>query len=224
MDALTSPVRGVAAAGGQALRAATGALAALRPAGKPLHPAGSVTTGVLHRLGPEVHSGAAWLDEPGQDEVLVRQSRAVGLPGPAPDVWGLALRVPVPGGGHGDLLFATTGRGRLTRFLLTAGRTPCSRPSTTLLPYRTPVGPVVLSAEHHDERTVTLSWARGLGDWTPFATLQLPVEPTRADDEPISFDPVRNPLPGLEVYDWVRRLREPSYLTARRSRHATPLR
>jgi hypothetical protein len=34
----------------------------------------------------------------------------------------------------------------------------------------------------------------------------------------VSFDPVRNVLPGLAPYDWVRRLREPAYLTARRSR------
>ena len=218
MTFLTSSVRGAAAAGGQALRAATGAIATLRPADKPLHPAGAVTTGVLRRLGPDVGSGAAWLDEPGEDEVLVRQSRAVGLPAPAPDIFGLALRVPVPGDGYGDLLFATTGRGRVTRFVLTAGRTPYSRPMTTLLPYRTPAGPVLLSAEHHGERTLTLAWATGRGDWTTFATLQLPAHPTRADDEPVSFDPVRHPLPGLEVYDWVRRLREPSYLTARRSR------
>ena len=34
----------------------------------------------------------------------------------------------------------------------------------------------------------------------------------------MSFDPVRNVLPGLEIYPWVRRLREPSYATARDSR------
>jgi hypothetical protein len=48
----------------------------------------------------------------------VRQSRAVGLPSPAPDIFGLAVRVPTEGGRHGDLLFATTGLGRITRFTL----------------------------------------------------------------------------------------------------------
>ena len=38
----------------------------------------------------------------------------------------------------------------------------------------------------------------------------------------VSFDPVRNTIPGLEVSDWVRRLREPSYRTARLSRADEP--
>jgi hypothetical protein len=150
--------------------------------------------------------------------VLVRLSRAIGLPAPSPDIFGLALRVPVPGGRHGDLLFATTGLGRLTRFTLTAGRRPESRPMTTLLPYRTPGGPVVLSAVHRDHSTVVLSWARGTGGWQAFGRLDLGSSPQVHDDEPVSFDPLLNNVPGLENYPWVTRLREPSYLTARRSR------
>ena len=34
----------------------------------------------------------------------------------------------------------------------------------------------------------------------------------------LSFEPARNVLPGLEVYEWVRRLRQPAYTTARASR------
>jgi len=67
-------------------------------------------------------TGAAWLDDAGEDDVVVRLSRAVGLPPPAPDVFGLALRVPTAGGRYGDLLFASTGLGRLTRFTLTPAR------------------------------------------------------------------------------------------------------
>src|SRR5215213_4007099 len=63
---LTFVTRGAAAAGGQALRAATVTLAAARPADKPLHPDGSVVGGVLQRFG-SVHTGAAWLDEAGED-------------------------------------------------------------------------------------------------------------------------------------------------------------
>ena len=91
--------------------------------------------------------------------MLVRQSRAVGLPYPAPDVFGLAVRVPTEDGRLGDLLFASTGLGRLTRFTLTAAVTPYGRPLSTLLPYRTPAGAVVLSAVFKDPRTVTLAWA-----------------------------------------------------------------
>jgi hypothetical protein len=222
MSALDSAARTASSAGGQILRAVTGLIAA-RPAAKPLHPDGSVVRGTLHRPGGgrpggERGTGAAWLDGSGDDEVLVRQSRAVGLPSPAPDVFGLALRVPTGGGRHGDLLFASTGLGRLTRFTLTAARSPYRRPLTTLLPYRTPAGPVVLSAVFRDETTVELSWAVRTGAWHPFAELRLQQEAVGEADADLSFDPVSNTLPGLATYDWVRRLREPAYLTARRSR------
>jgi hypothetical protein len=174
--------------------------------------------GSLHRFGAVQGSGAEWLDHAGDDQVLVRQSRAVGLPLFAPDIFGLAVRVPTGAGRHGDLLFATTGLGRLTRFTLTAASSPYGRPMTTLLPYRAPAGPLLLSAVFRDERTVSLAWALRAGTWHRFAELTLDESPVDEPDAPVSFDPLRHVLPGLENYGWVRRLREPSYATARRSR------
>jgi hypothetical protein len=211
-------------AAGQVIGAATTAIGALRPAEKPLHPRGSVVPAVLERFGTDggpgsnERSGAAWLDEPGRDEVLVRRSRSAGLPAPAPDVLGLSLRVPTTGGSYGDLLFATTGTGPLTRFLLRPAWAPYGRGMTTLLPYRTPTGPVLLGAVQSDPVTVDLVWARATGSWWRFATVRLAEHLEAAEDASMSFDPVHNTLPGLEVYDWVRRLREPSYRAARRSR------
>jgi hypothetical protein len=219
MDLVSTAARGAASAGGQALRAATSALAAARPAAKPLHPEGSVVTGTLQRFGSAPRTGIAWLDEPGTDDVLARQSRAVGLPAPAPDVFGLALRVTVEPGRYGDVLLATTGLGRLTRFTLTPARTPYTRPMTTLLPYRTVAGPVVLAGVHRDDATVELSYAVLAGPWRAFARVRLDTDrPDAEPDAPVSFDPLLNTLPGLDNYPWVRRLREPSYLTARQSR------
>ena len=218
MDVVGSTIRAASSTGGQVLRAATG-LVAVRPADKPLHPRGSLLTGTLHRFGGEEPTGVAFLDDAGQDEVLVRLSRAVGLPSPVPDIFGLAIRVPIQGDRHGDLLFATTGLGRLTRFTLTPARTSRSRPMTTLLPYRTPAGPVVLSAVLHDDG-VTLAWAIGAGGWRRFAVLSLDEEPVGDGDTRPSFDPIRHTLSGLDNYPWVRRLREPSYLAARRSRRS----
>ncbi len=216
MDVVGSTIRAASSSGGQVLRAATG-LVAVRPAAKPLHPRGSQLTGTLRRFGGAERTGVAFLDDAGQDQVLVRSSRAVGLPSPAPDIFGLALRVPIGDERHGDLLFATTGLGRLTRFTLTPARSASSRPMTTLLPYRTPAGPVVLSALL-DDGEVTLAWAIGAGGWHRFAALSLDETPVGDGDARPSFDPIRNTLPGLENYPWVRRLREPSYLAARRSR------
>ena len=217
MRALDSAIATASSAGGQVLATAARALAA-RPAAKPLHPQGSVVRGTLRRFGAADATGAGWLDATGEDTVVVRRSRAVGLPAPAPDIFGLAVRVPVSGDRCGDLLFASTGLGRLTRFTLTAARLPDGRPMTTLLPYRTPAGPVVLSAVFRGETRLELAWATGLGPWHPFAELVLHEDPVDEADAPVSFEPVGNPLPGLETYDWVRRLRAPAYRTARRAR------
>lgn len=217
MSALESAARAASSAGGQVLRAATGLVSA-RPAAKPLHPRGVVVRGSLRRSGGGASTGAAWLDRPGDDQVLVRHSRAVGLPASMPDIYGLALRVPTESGRHGDLLFASTGLGRLTRFTLTPSLSPYARPLTTLLPYRTPVGAVLLSAVFQDEVTLALAWAARSGAWHHFAELSLHADPVDGADLPVSFDPVRNTLPGLEPYDWVRRLRQPAYVTARSRR------
>ncbi|MBG6094803.1 hypothetical protein [Nocardioides luteus] len=205
----------IARTAGRVLQAGVGVLAHLRPADKPLHPQGTVHLAVLRRH-PGETTGAAFLDESGSDEVVVRLSRAVGLPEPVPDVNGLALRVPTTHGEHADLLFATTGHGRWTRFLL-APRTRLSHGFfSTLLPYRTPAGPVWLGAQFVGDSTWQLAWARPGTDWTWFATLELTAESDH--DSLLSFDPTRSTPPGLEIYEWHRRLRAPAYKTARRSR------
>ena len=196
------------------LEAATWGVATLRPARKPLHPDGEVVRGRILRHGTEEPTGVAWLDEPGEDDVVARRSRAIGLPRRLPDIQGLAVRVRVSGA-DGDILFATTGLGRLTRFVLTASRHPRTRPLTTLLPYATDSGPVLLAAEGSERGTYDLSWAHASGEWHPFGVLLLST--VRADAE-ISFDPVLHQIPGLRQYASVRRLREPAYLRARRSR------
>jgi hypothetical protein len=197
------------------LAAATRTIAALRPARKPLHPDGEILRGRVHRQGSRTGAGVPWLDEVGQDDVIVRMSRAIGLPEALPDIHGLALRV-LSDEGPADLLLASTGWGRLSRFVLTFGQRPESRPLTSLLPYRTESGPVVLGARALTPSSYALSWSRADGDWHLFATLQLSGE--LVEDEEVSFDPVVNQLPGLGQYPVVVRLREPSYLIARRSR------
>lgn len=199
---------------GHLLATAVRGVAAVRPARKPLHPRGRVVRGRLHRRGAEPTTGVAWLDESGTNEVLVRLSRAVGLPSWLPDIQGLALRFD-PQGSPGDLLFATTGPGRVTRFVLTPSR-GLTRTMTTLLPYRTPAGPLILGARGTGDDTFELGYATLTGPWHPFAGLTL--LDGEEHDEDISFDPVLHQIPGLEPHDWVRRLREPGYARARMER------
>ena len=208
-------VRGGSSAIGATLSAGLRTMAALRLAPKPLHPEGVIVKGTLERRGSAAPSGSAWVDEPGEDEVVVRVSRAIGLPDAVPDIHGLAVRVPTPAG-VGDLLFASTGWSLLGRFVLTFGGGPESRPMTTLLPYRTPEGPALLGLRAIAGQVYEMSWCRPRGGWHAFAELRLTDD--EAPNQATSFDPVRNQLPGLTQYAWVRRLREPSYRTARKSR------
>lgn len=212
---VTRVVHAGAAAGGSALAAVTRSMTAVRPSAKPLHPSGEVVSGTLDRHGSDAVSGVEWLDETGSDDVVVRLSRAVGLPESLPDIHGLALRVPTSGA-HGDVLFASTGWSRLGRFVLTFARQRGTRPLTTLLPYHSSQGALWLGVRATGPASYELAWSGPDADWHAFATLELST--TEAPDQAISFDPVRHQLPGLDQYSWVTRLREPSYLTARRSR------
>ena len=125
-------------------------------------------------------TGVTWLDEPDSDLVLVRRSRAAGLPSGWPDVHGLALRVALTRGGVGDLLLASTGWGPRGRFLLHAGRHPETLFFGSLLPYRSAIGPVVLGALPRADDSWVLLWARARGPWQPFAQLELgPTLPAR---------------------------------------------
>jgi len=209
IDVLSRIVGGVLASATNVLGAASGRI-------KPLHPGGELRRGTVTRLGDASATGVPWLDEPGRDDVLVRVSRAIGLPRTLPDIYGVALRVHRDGA-PGDLLFASTGSGRLTRFVLTPTRSASGRPLTTLLPYRSPSGAVLLAVVPESESTFGLYWARPAGSWVLFGRLELG-EPL-GDDTGVSFDPLLHVLSGLGNYAWVNRLREPAYWAARHRTH-----
>jgi hypothetical protein len=217
------PARGdrLATALGRVLATLVSVLDRVRPADKPMHPRGVVLTARLRRHGG-AGTGAAHLDDAGDDAVLVRFSRSLGLPAPWPDVDGLALRVPTPGGvrAHADVLMSTTGRGRLSRYALLPTTRPRSAFLSTLVPYRSPTGLVHLAARAVDEHTWELGWARPRSPvWTAYAVLRLDDEPGR--DLALSFDAVVAGPPGLVVPAWHRRVRGPSYAVARRRRGVT---
>jgi hypothetical protein len=204
----------LARAGGGALASLIRGVSALRVDAKPLHPRGTVVRGTLQRRGLDLPTGVAWLDEPGEDDVVLRWSRAVGLPSPVPDIHGLAVRVD-RADGFGDALFATTGWVGPLRSLLVPGIS-AHRAMTTLLPYTTPEGALLLGARPGEDVT-RLYVATPLGPWREFAELRETAGPPL--DQPIRFDPVLHPLPGLAFPAWVKRLREPAYRTARETQH-----
>jgi hypothetical protein len=199
------------------LAVATRAVAAVRPAAKPLHPDGRTSSAVLERHGSVAPDGSAafsWLVEPGLDRAVVRTSRAAGLPQWMPDVHGLAIRVRSEGQ-ISDILLATTGSGPLGRYVLRPVRRPDGAFYGSLLPYRSPAGPISLGALSTGDDTWTIHWTLGRGAWVPFGRLRRDEAPHDAN---ISFDPVLHGVPGLTQYDAVVRMRSRAYLSARRSR------
>lgn len=209
MAALIDAAAGI---GGRALAAGTAAVAALRTAEKPLHPRGENWRARVERHGSARTTGVGWLDVTGVDDALVRLSASVGLPPHWPDVRGLAMRVTVDDR-ESDLLLASTGTGPISRLLLPA-REHLVRPYTSLMPYRTPSGPLQLAAFPRDDRLVELAHARPDGDWHSFAEVRLEEPVTAAP----TFEPLHHGIPGLDTYRWAELLRGPAYRTARRSR------
>jgi len=173
------------------------------------------------RQGCGARTGVAWIDEPGGDRVVLRLSRATGLPKFLPDVFGLALRVPCEGGGHGDLLLATTGTGAVGRFILRPTRRP-GRPYGSLFPYRSQTGPLLLAVFPlcDDGTRFELACATLRGAWSRFGVLEVRSDWDDALDAPLSFDPVLNQVSGLPSYRWAAQLRRFSYAASRRARGA----
>ncbi|MDQ4094303.1 MAG: hypothetical protein M3143_13210 [Actinomycetota bacterium] len=203
--------------------------------GKPIHPRGIVARAMVERTGSTYGRwDVPWLDEPGTDVGIVRFSRAAGLPAPAPDVLGLALRLEAVGTQH-DLLLATTGMRPGWRHVLFPRRHALRVPYGSLLPYDAARRRVLIAAIPEAgapygisavdvgralepaSRTFQLMVATLLGNWMPFARLTV-ARDVNVFDMPVAFDPVLNPLPGLPLGQPFRSLREPAYRAARRAR------
>ncbi|WP_199424954.1 hypothetical protein [Actinotalea solisilvae] len=200
---------------------------------KPMHPAGAMLTGRLERTG-RAGSGVTWLDTPGREDVLVRFSRGGGLPAGWPDVHGLALRTP----DGADLLLSTSGRAVGLRHGLAVQRVVGRGTYTSIMPFRTARGPVMVGAFPDPPRELpthpaaladalaahpwrlTLVWAPFGGAWRAFGSLEVGGRAGDETDPPARFEPLAAPA-GLETYPWIARLREPAYLAARRGYRPT---
>jgi hypothetical protein len=208
-------------AAGRVLAAVFAGIRAIRQP-RPIHPKGTVYLGNVTRVNPAGrNSGISWIDAPpasGEQEVVVRISRSVGLPPPLPDVLGLAFKFTTERGAA-DLELASSWFGLPGRFILRPTRS-LRGAFGSLMPYRGESGPVLVSARIRDRDgevwKIDLFHASPSSTWRRFAVVS--VKPVGLPDPPnLRFDPVVNPLPGAGTYDWTRRLRQGSYRAARRS-------
>ncbi len=215
---------------GWAIGATLGAAGRLRR-GKPLHPRGALHAATLTVWGTRRPWAVPLINEPGERGCIVRVSRAIGLPEALPDIHGVAVRLGrLPEAA--DLLFATTGSGRVSRYVLLLRRSGRAG-MTTLMPVRTATGALQLRLEPERPSTGDVqSWVvsaatPGSGRWEPFGRLVAETQPLAPDpDPPVRFDPIRNLPRGVSHYRWLRLLRDPAYVLARRwsppSRWRTP--
>jgi hypothetical protein len=206
---------------GEVLAAAFAAIRVVRQP-RPIHPYGAVYVGYVNWVNPGGRkSGIAWIDTPpdsGGQGVSVRISRSVGLPSALPDVLGLAFKF-MTERGAADVELASSWFGRPGRFLLRPTRSARGA-FGSLMPYRGAFGPVLVSARitHRDDEVwkIDLFHATPSSTWCRFAVVSLQKK-SRPDASNLRFDPILNPLPGADTYDWTRRLRQRSYRVARRS-------
>lgn len=211
----------------------SGVVAGRTSRGRPVHPKGLLVRGTITRTRSLVATGVSWIDQAGVDNVVVRLSRSVGLPSALPDVYGLALAFPGPAR-PAHLLLATAGYGAVGRCVPAPRRRVDAGLYGSLLPFRTPTGPLFIAARPQagprlpqepaalaselDERpfTFALCSSRGFGAWSAFGSLTVIGAAFEDLDPPIHFDPVRYPVDGLLHYPLVARLRAPAYESARR--------
>ena len=222
----------VQAVAGRAFAAVFRAVKVVRPH-RPIHPKGIRLTGTLDRdPGARKLSGVPWLDASGRTPVEARISRSIGLPDAFPDIIGLAVRF-TEQGKRSDMLLATTGPTGLGRFILRLRRDAASAVFSSMMPYQSDSGPVLIAARTIEgpEKlpvapdtfrsqlgeaawTLELHHAHPFRPWTRFGTLTLRLVDD-AEDTSDRFDPVLHPLPTAGTYGWTKRLREPSYAVAR---------
>jgi hypothetical protein len=206
---------------GRVLAAAFAAIRVVRGP-RPIHPNGAVYAGAVSWVNPGGrNSGISWIDTSpasGRQDVIVRVSRSVGLPSALPDVIGLAFKFTTEWG-PADLELASSWFGVPGRFLLRPSRS-IRGAFGSLMPYRGDLGPVLVGAHtgHLDGEAwkIDLFYATSSSSWRRFAVVNLQPE-CRPDSSTLRFDPMVNPLPGTETYNWTRRLRQRSYRVARRS-------
>lgn len=203
-------------------------LASLRSA-RAFHPKGRLGRATLRLDDPSSALGVVL--GRGDHATRVRLSRGAGLPGRLPDFLGLALRVesttPL------DLLFTSTGRSGPARWLVLPSGSWTSRPYSTVLPYRTPGGHVLLALAPRGERLPDASLdglaaavdasplafdvleAALLGGWRVVG--ELSVESVEGEGA-IPFDPMLHSDPRLRPVRLLAGLREAAYDGSRRGR------
>lgn len=205
-----------------------GAVAVLRR-NRPIHSVGAVVSGRLTIESP-ARIGSPVFDAAGDTPLVARLSRSASWPVELPDIMGLALRIPAGGsdGGPADLLFASTGTGKFTRYVLQLRSTVSNAALTTMLPLASPAGNIVFRLDPEQENHYRLCYSQSSQPWLPLGRVSLtplgePLQRSNTadglDDAGLRFRPVAHPPAGLTVPRWIAAVRAPAYRFARAAWH-----
>ncbi|NKX86339.1 phosphodiesterase [Nocardia coubleae] len=192
------------------------------------------------RLAGRFHAAADFVPwfGPGERAVIGRLSKGIGTPTGIPDVLGLAFRVLDRDDHPWDFALATTGRGTLGRFVITAARGWDRACFGSLMPYRFgDDSPVWLFAEPLDDLpgTASLQALRDHLDNDHLLRFSLTAEPLGGEPIPVGeldlrraepgeyrtdfFDPILNRPAGVALVPHaLDRFRESAYTGSRRGR------
>jgi hypothetical protein len=200
------------------------------------HPRGVVAQGSFERVAPP-EEGLPMTSGP----VVARVSKALGSPGPVPDIGGLAWRTSADAGGDArdgaawDVLLASVTQGFFGRAVLRPLGSWSDALFSSLLPIRyedsawwvrgrivTPIPERGLSLDVVSRHIgdggldVEIEQAKALADFRPLARLSLTALAPHVE---VSFDPVRNEAPGVELMpSWLTGLRRAAYRRSRQGR------
>jgi hypothetical protein len=200
------------------------------------HPYG---VGFAGRLTPRAERLAGAPALATESEVVIRLSRALGLPEWLPDPCGLGLRIPdaYGRGRHQDFLMVSSAAVPLGRHAILPARGFLDRPYSTVLPYRFRERLIVVGAsareadrpgpklaELHDREFADLDFDLAIasmgGKWQPVARLSLGPRLAGGETERLALDPT-NTGGGLELAGFLNELRGPSYRRSQEGRDAS---
>lgn len=219
-------------------RAVFGGLAALRRDRSMHGPGVAYRARLVVAPPPGFVVGAPFLAEPGAHDATIRFSRGIGLPQPAADLLGIAVRVPNAhgAGAHQDLLVTSSGGRPGTRRLLLPARDGFfGQWFSSVLPFRVGTRRTLLgmraatppSGEGTDFERLEATRATGelrfvlaLADRTGWVRVGTVHVEDRLDDETATalvFDPWSTG-PGIEPVGVLNRLRSAAYPASRRVR------
>jgi hypothetical protein len=217
---------------------------ARRRAARAFHPRGALFAAHVSLTGSSPTVTA--LGGPAEHPAFVRISKGFGTAKSRPDLLGLAIRLTDLPDGPVDLLFSTVGRHRFTQAVFGVATGWCTRPYSTVLPYRADGGLVRVGLQPEDPGQArgtdpqvareavrqepivfTLTEKRAGTGWTPIGrlVLHLPMPDGAADDgpggtEPVAFDPVVHAHARLRPVRPLAGLRAAAYTGSRRGRGA----